>query len=274
MTFDQLTEAVTRLGFEDGAISRPTLLAAANRAVETIFSDRPMTRSVRFDIYKPTVTGSAAELRHTGGGSESLPLKGRSFIFRASDGGEYILSDGAVELRGSFGRGETVRGRMREGGSITFLGEKPYYIRGLTAYLEDYPEGEIPERRPFREHELWKRIGDLAAFVALPTDSRGRYIPGASLRDGVLTLPFDYSGEVELIYKRRAPVISGMGDEEIDIPPDTLAALPLLTAAFTWLDDDPDKAQYYMALYREIMADLRRYSARTAGAKYETDGWA
>jgi hypothetical protein len=50
--------------------------------------------------------------------------------------------------------------------------------------------------------------------------------------------------------------------------------LPLLTAAFMWLDDDAGKAQYYMSLYRDLVANTKRYSSNKIDTVYRVNGWA
>lgn len=275
MTFNQLTEAVAHLGFEGGGMDPATLLAAACRAVEMIYSDRASVGRLCFDVYKPTLCLLRRELRHSAGGSESFPLQGRSYVFRVSGKGEYTLTDGGATVKRGFDGGQTVKGRLKEGGSICFMGENPYTVRGFACYMEDFSGEEIPEPRRYRDHVLSNKVPDFAAFVSGAEDERGQAIAGSSLRDGIVSLPFDFSGCVVIRYKRRAPTIFAEdADKEIDVPPDTVAMLPLATAAYAWLDDDPEKAQYYMSLYRELMADTRRYSSRAAGEKYQTNGWA
>jgi hypothetical protein len=41
-----------------------------------------------------------------------------------------------------------------------------------------------------------------------------------------------------------------------------------------WLDDDVQKAQYYMSLYRDLVANVKRYSTNKIDAKYSVNGWA
>ena len=64
-------------------------------------------------------------------------------------------------------------------------------------------------------------------------------------------------------------------DGELDIDPECEHLLALLSASYIWLDDDAEKAQYYMSLYREGMASLKLYSTRCVNAEYEdVTGWA
>ena len=64
------------------------------------------------------------------------------------------------------------------------------------------------------------------------------------------------------------------GDERIDVPEELAELLPLAVASFVWLDDDPEKAQYYMSLYKDGIGTLRRFHPRELGSSYVTNGWA
>ena len=66
-----------------------------------------------------------------------------------------------------------------------------------------------------------------------------------------------------------------MMDSEVDIPREIEHLVPLLTAAYVWLDDDEEKASYYMAIYRENLASLKLYSTSCKNNSYvDLTGWA
>ena len=44
--------------------------------------------------------------------------------------------------------------------------------------------------------------------------------------------------------------------ETIDLNDELCAILPNLVASYIWVDDEPDKAQYYLSLYREQVAEI------------------
>ena len=64
-------------------------------------------------------------------------------------------------------------------------------------------------------------------------------------------------------------------DRELDIPKELESLVPLLAAAYVWLDDDADKAQYYMSLYRDGMSAVKLYTRRAVDTGFENaTGWA
>ena len=88
-------------------------------------------------------------------------------------------------------------------------------------------------------------------------------------------MPSEYREELFLTYYRSPSKITGDdGNAVIDISDECAPMLPLLTASFLWLDDDAAKAQYYMSLYRDLVANVRRYSTNKIDTAYRANGWA
>jgi hypothetical protein len=69
-------------------------------------------------------------------------------------------------------------------------------------------------------------------------------------------------------------MLASDGDIQIDMPRELEHVLPLLVASFLWLDDDEAKAQYYLAIYRDLMNTVRRYGNRCINTAYYGNGWA
>ena len=78
---------------------------------------------------------------------------------------------------------------------------------------------------------------------------------------------------MDIHYDKKASPIA-VGDGRIDVPEECLALFPLLVCGYLWLDDEPDRAQYYMALYREGRSLLlERKPSRTQRLNTDTLGW-
>ena len=276
MTVKELCEAVAHLGFESEISDTRTLLSAANRALGLIFIDRPVPGRIRLDVISPKPVYTKWEIQHEGGESESFPLSGRAYTFRLSGRGSYTVWDGESPTKKDFfGDSIIVRGRLKIGGRVDFEGEFPYTVRALACYLAHFDsDSEVPELSETREIDLTSLVTDYMSPYTPPTDLRGNPITSATIINGVLSLPMSFSGEVNLTYRKRAPRLDGDGDSEIPLPSDVEPLLPIATAAFLWLDDEPDRAEYYMSLYREESAILRRYAARAIDTAYKHNGWA
>lgn len=124
--------------------------------------------------------------------------------------------------------------------------------------------------------ELSRIIEDFLAPVGIPETISGTALTSALISGGRLTLPATTDADIVITYRRKPHEISPFTpNEEIDIPRHLEHLLPLLTASYLWLDDSPDKAQYYMELYR-IEASKVKSSCKSfvGGAYLDVTGWA
>ena len=133
----------------------------------------------------------------------------------------------------------------------------------------------LPVTDDFKEIDLASHISDVDSFTHAPESPSGAPIPGARIIGGVLIIPKATAGNIILRYKR---VPKGIGidspSEAIDIPRRAEYLLPVLTAAFFWLDDDEEKAAYYMSIYKTEAARLKSCGTPLSAAYYDTTGWA
>lgn len=278
MTHNQLKNAVIRLGFETGLDDDGALAPALSRAMYTVYLDRPVRRTVRISVPKSNATLIISEFTHTPGEDERFILSGCAYSFRVSGKGRYTLRKGAVEFTEEFDSDMTeIKGMNSPKDEITFSGEYAYAVYSLASHsaLNGPDKSDIPIYGESHKIDLVSRYGDFLAPDSEPRDSRGAPIEGSAIKDGVLSLPYDFSGELTLTYRRCPVVPSGDDkDEKIDIPSETEELLPLLVASYLWLDDDPEKAQYYLSLYKDGISTLRRFSPMHMDHAYVTNGWA
>ena len=59
----------------------------------------------------------------------------------------------------------------------------------------------------------------------------------------------------------------------IDLNADALYLLPVLTAYFVWLDDEPRLAESYLDLYRKLMETAKRRSASCSAEYIDIARW-
>ncbi len=278
MTYNQLKEDVSALGFESDIENEEQLLQAANRALRLIYTERPREARVRLSCSRADEQLLHSKLCHMGGERISVKLCGKAFSFRVSGRGEYTLSDKSGSRTSEFDcECQTVKGYITGEGELVFEGEFSYTVYDLCCYGERFGEDVslIPEHEAYRVIKIGERVKDFRAFAALPEDTHGRKIEGAVLRGESLLLPRDFCGELVLTYFRTPRKITSEDtDTPIDVSEEMATLLPLLTASFLWLDDDADKAQYYMALYREALSGILRYSKVQIDTGYTTNGWA
>ena len=124
--------------------------------------------------------------------------------------------------------------------------------------------------------DLRERFDDVMIITGAPSDKSGRIIRGAFSDGYTVTLPDSFTGEAYIRYKPMPRCIDVDGaDEKIEIPAFAEHLLPLLTASFVFLDDDPEKADYYLTLYRHEVLKLTKATAASIDNTYtDVTGWA
>lgn len=278
MTLNELKNSVVDLGFEVGLDKEEMLIPALSRALYTIYHDRPRLKTVRLGIRSIYGSLVAQHICHIGGERISYKLEGVAYSFRVSGRGRYIITYGSGSEEHDFDceMGE-VRGILSSAATITFLGEYSFDIYSLAVFLSvDGPNtASIPIYGEERCYDLRVLYPDILTPHSLPRTKDGVTISGSLIRDGVMYIPWGFSGEAQLTYRRAPYVATGDDmDEAIDISREVEELLPLLVASYLWLDDDSDKAQYYMSLYRSGMATVQATGATELGRAYTTNGWA
>ena len=113
-------------------------------------------------------------------------------------------------------------------------------------------------------------------ITAAPTDMSGNLIIGAYSDGLYVTLPDSFSGEAVISYRSVPKTLTlDDGDTAVDIPAYTDHLLPLLTAFFVHLDDDPEKAEIYMSIYRNEAKRIRMLFSPSQNNSYnDVTGWA
>ena len=278
MTLNQLKNDVARLGFEKDLEDMDCLVASANRALSLIYIDRPVSKTAILSFTGPRAIFVREFIEHKEGTDVTLQVYGRSIYFRSVGKGSCIIRDNRGATTVPLESDGQITKRMLYGdATVTFTGEYYFTVSNLAVFdsLISSNTVDIPEYAPYRELIPSDYCDGFRAFSGYPKDSRGNTVKTVSLNDGRIIAPFDLRGELYLTYYRTPEPISGDNpNRSIDVSEECAPLLPLLTASFMWLDDDTQKAQYYMSLYRDLIANVRRYSTNKIDAKYSTNGWA
>jgi hypothetical protein len=192
--------------------------------------------------------------------------------------GTVKIRDGAESMKIDFNSdSKLIRGFLRYGGQATFEGESSFDVYDIATYGELYGRDvdSIPDGGDEIRIDLREKLGDFLAFASVAETADGTAIKNAVLRDGVITLPVTFSGEVLLTY-RRMPKMPNLSypDAAIDIPREYESLLPLLTAFYILLDDDAEKAEIYERAYRETLASLKINGYAVSNNGYaDVSGW-
>ena len=278
MTLNQLKNDVARLGFESGIEDGDCFIASANRALNIIYTDRPVSKTTAVTFGNPRVSLLREFIEHRCGEQITLTAKGRCISFRSSGTGECVITDSSgSSIIALISDAQPTKRLLKGEATITFRGDYYFTVSNL-AVFEDVRSNNVafvPEYTPRRELEPSDYCDDFRAFAGQPTDKDGRIADSVILRDGRISVPFSFVGDIYLTYYRTPKQITAENENAaIDISAECEPLLPLLTASFMWLDDDAAKAQYYMSLYRDSIANIKRYSTAQLDTGYRVNGWA
>ena len=275
MTLKELMDEVAALGFEEEIEANAALFGAAKRALMRIYTERAVYSVIQIipNAAKPTLYQK--KITHAPGELLVFSLGESTYSFRVSGCGSFCVGDKAYDFNGN---SLVFRGFANEGDELTFRGDFLYTVYDLSVYHGVFAASSRDVRLKGEElsFDLSLMTDDFLAFGELPTDGRGRAVRGARFLGSRLYLPEDCEGVVNLSYRRRpkVPTLDSV-DEELDLPAECETLLPLLTASYLWLDDDREKAEFYLDAYREQMSILRRYVSPVAGRGYDVmNGWA
>ena len=127
-----------------------------------------------------------------------------------------------------------------------------------------------------KSFDLGKVVKNPLMITSPPKDTRGAVICGAYCDGLSVTLPDSFVGKAVITYRVMPKSVTlDDGEHEIDVPPYLEHLLPLLTASFVLLDDDPEKADVYAQIYRnEARRTWRNYSLSQDSTYVDVTGWA
>ena len=286
MTVADLYRSVAQLGFEDSLESEDGFVYAANRAILEVNALRPVTSSVyinhrpmKNELLRPTFEPALKEdelifecadvkaYYFECDGSGAVYIELFDDISRAwqligmrslTSPGEYKPYKGFIKRDGAF-----VPGRVR----LRFTGEYLYSVKSVAMYkhLLGKDEGDIPAFEAFTQYDVTEMVPDFMSLRNPPIefDDGYRHLNQEyRVENGrIILLPYGGAGHYRVIYNRRPASIVSNGALQaditvIDLEEELCALLPILVAAYIWMDDEPEKAQYYLSLYQQRAAYL------------------
>ena len=267
MTVAELESAVARLGFapsiEDG---RELLLDAAERALGEITAVRPrVATATLWHLWERPLFRMSLLEEIEGEKRFSLPA-GASFYLETLGTGQVSFHRGKGRLAlspvSTPGRVTVTADALPEGeGTVecVLTGVRGFRVPMLAVYLAPYTADEPPlSPNGAREYRLETVCPDYLELCEPPRLDGGRplcegtegdyTLEGPTLR---ITLPEDAC--LRLSYRKRLSIPT---EGEIPLDAEEAALLPLFCAAYVLLDDDPDKAAFYLGRFREGLAAI------------------
>lgn len=304
MKVSELYSAVCKLGFESTLEDIPAFFIAANRAMLQINALRPVTSIV--EIYHRglnNLVNGADHKIHEHLDKDvifSCIASAKSYYFEVNGEGvcfieiydreknQWELKDKPIEFNT---KGfEVHRGLIKPDGEFTdkpvrlrFAGDYVYQIKNAALYGQIYSSSsdDIPAFSEYARYDL--RELDPSFIELADNPMVGPYTrlgEGYVFEEGaVLLLPANVAQDMKIKYKRAPKEIvyttSPSADStEIELDPELVQLLPLLTAVYVLADEGDGKSEYYLTLYRERAAEIEARKRNREGAGYyNVTGW-
>jgi hypothetical protein len=206
---------------------------------------------------------------------------GTLFIERFDNNSKsWVLID-AVELSGTK-RFSTYSGFIRDGRKfitgqvrLRFTGDYLYSVKCVAMYQHVYSDdvADIPAYEAYTRYDMTTLVDDFLTLSTPPIteDEEYKRLSGDYDVEGgrVILLPYSVTGCFKVLYNRRPKELINNGsaqDDEslLDLDEELCSLIPVLIASYIWLEDEPDRAQYYYSQYQaragEILARERNLS--------------
>ena len=278
MTLQELKNEIAALGFESDVEDSGAFTFAVKRAIATIYTERGIHKTLRIYQRNPKPAHHLPNLSHEGGKIDRISLTGGAYFFRVSGKGNFTVTDRISTREYEFNSNTSaVRGYISGEGEIAFFGDLCYTVYDFCHFTELFSDNlDDLNFGGTTEYDLRKIAPDFLGPCDGAKDPSGNNIKDSAICSGRLTVPYSYEGEIVIKY-RCMPVIDKDTDpdRDLEIDPECVHLLPLLVASYVWLDDDEEKATYYMSLYREGMTALKLYSPRCVNNEYaDVTRWA
>ena len=289
MNVKELYDSVAQLGFETSLESDERFLYAANRAILQVNRVKPLTSIYKLNHFPLTNIIAGEHFEPVCKDKEEIIFvaKGaRSYYFECNGNGNVIIEKstdcktwdanpiGAITLSSVDNRFIEYKGLISDAGNavdewvrLRFVGDYLYYVQNVAMYgsLLSANEKDVPVYGRNTVYDIASLTSDFMAFVCPPIADANMGKAFVLNRDyfieeeGKILIPASVKGVYDVCYKRKPREITVEGlekEEQIDLPEELCAILPNLVASYIWVDDEPDKAQYYLSLYREQVAEI------------------
>lgn len=303
MRVQELYEQVAGLGFEKSLEDEDWFYQAANRALLQVNYLRPAISSyvINHKPMKNLVEGGfnpierSEDLIYEAENAKAYYFQadgiGRVYIERLNTGtNNWVMVDtfemtGArrfTEYSGFIRAGkEFITGPVR----LRFSGEYLYSVKNVAMYEHIYSDNaaDIPAYEAYTRYDMTALAEDFLTLSTPPIteDEEYKKLSGDYDLEGgrVILLPYSVTGCFKVLYNRRPKELIAKGlaqdDEDvIDLDEELCSLLPVLIASFIWLEDEPDRAQYYYSQYQARAGEILAREKNLSPVQYRScNGW-
>ena len=276
MKLSYIEQALVDLNDGENIEYETTFITAANLALDHISRIVPEERTAYIQAVAPAV----AFLGDVDTGGVYCEESVRAIVLRATGRGKLLINGEQAAAWRSAGKYTDVRVYL-EGATdatISFEGVAGS-VKDLAVWAHDYGSvDDIPVYGHTVRYDMRRVVSDYGGHACTPIDvATGREIRRCIVESPYIMLPPAYVGEASVIYRHRPLHITlddVKNDVDIDIAPEYEDLIPLCMAYYVWLEDEPNKAAFFLARFNEA-ASLARQSHRRPGSDtvISYNGW-
>ena len=303
MRVQELYEQVAGLGFEKSLEDEDWFYQAANRALLQVNYLRPAISSyvINHKPMKNLVESGFSPIER----SEDLIYEtenAKAYYFQAdgigtvfierfnTDSNNWVMVD-AVEMTGAR-RFSEYSGFIRDGKKfitgqvrLRFSGDYLYSVKNVAMYEHIYSDdaADIPAYEAYTRYDMTALTNDFLTLSTPPITEDEEYekLSGDYDVEGgrVILLPYSVTGCFKVLYNRRPKELINKGsaqdDEDvIDLDEELCSLIPVLIASYIWLEDEPDRAQYYYSQYQARAGEILAREKNLSPVQYRScNGW-
>ncbi len=298
MTVAECYAHVVKLGFEDSTLEDDEgFYYALNRALAQVALLRPETGVCKinhapldnmafpdsFDIIQvddevvfEAERGKSYYFEANGNGRAYIEAEGEKGFSVIGEIAPFSVTNGFKSFRGFIKKdGEFTNERVR----IRFCSEYLFYVKNVAIYgkLLGASESDIPEYAPYNCYDIGKLAEDFLSLETAPlTEGKRVCVFGLDfdvMAGRTILIPRNKPGVYDVLYRKKAVEVklttSASSDKtELSFDGEICSLIPLLVASYVWAEDEPQKAEYYLNLYREREVQILSVKRNVAPVKF------
>lgn len=276
MKLSYIQQALVDLNDGENIEYDTSFVTAANLALGHISRIVPEERTACIEAGAPALGMlGVADVR-----AAYMVAEARAVTFRASGVGKLMAGDVQPVTWSSPGVLKDVRVYLDEPIStpLSFKDVRGE-VRDIAIWTYDFGSAErIPMYGRHIRYDMRVIAPDYEGFPRTPIDvETGRQIPRCIIEPPYVLIPCGFVGEAAVTYKhrlRRITLDDVANDADIDIAPEYEDLVPLCMAYYVWLEDEPNKAAFFLARFNEAAALARQTHKRPGGnTVISYNGW-
>lgn len=301
MKIHEVYDAVAKLGMADNLDDVDAFYYALNRAIVQINSLKPITAMLEISrsTWENLVSNPHFEADEYKGEplyyESTGPIK--SYYFEVRGKGSYYVQtyngeswDTIAGSDFSYNEFTPIRGLIDDQNAavtvdarIKLYGDFSFKVRNVAFWDQVYSldPNDIPAYARFERYDLEQIRDDFLSLDDKPFDDELERMLGEFFVENrnVLLLERGGPADIKIKYNKKPRrfdrTVEVTADNRVlELDAELAELVPLLVAGYIWLEDEPDKAQVYIALYRERSAEIfARRKTISPKRVVSTNGW-